>query len=63
MQAGFVERKNKQLIPTKDGKNLVAVLPDILTSPKLTAEWENALTETSRQKQSLRHSNAPDFPP
>ena len=46
VQAGFVERKKKQLIPTKDGKNLVAVLPDILTSPKLTAEWENALTET-----------------
>ena len=41
VQAGFVERKKKQLIPTKDGKNLVAVLPDILTSPKLTAEWEN----------------------
>lgn len=48
VQAGFVERKNKQLIPTKDGKNLVAVLPDILTSPKLTAEWENALTEIAK---------------
>lgn len=48
VQAGFVERKNKQLIPTKDGKNLVAVLPDILTSPKLTAEWENTLTEIAK---------------
>ena len=48
VQAGFVERKNKQLIPTKDGKNLVAVLPDTLTSPKLTAEWENALTEIAK---------------
>ena len=48
VQAGFVERKKKQLIPTKDGKNLVAVLPDILTSPKLTAEWENALTEIAK---------------
>ena len=48
VQAGFVERKKKQLIPTKDGKNLVAVLPDTLTSPKLTAEWENALTEIAK---------------
>ena len=50
VQAGFVERKKKQLIPTKDGKNLVAVLPDTLTSPKLTAEWENALTEIAKGK-------------
>lgn len=44
VHAGFAERKDKQLIPTKDGANLVAVLPDILTSPQLTAEWENNLT-------------------
>ena len=25
---GFVERKGKQLLPTKDGTNLVCVLPD-----------------------------------
>jgi len=44
VSCGFVQRKGKQLIPTNDGINLVAVLPDVLTSPKLTAEWENALT-------------------
>ena len=44
VKSGFVERKGKQLIPTKSGKNLVCVLPDTLTSPQLTAEWENALT-------------------
>ncbi len=38
----------QQGIPTKDGKNLVAVLPDTLASPKLTAEWENALTEIAK---------------
>lgn len=48
VQAGFVERKKKQLLPTKDGKNLVAVLPHTLTSPKLTAEWENALTQIAK---------------
>lgn len=44
VNSGFVERKGKQLFPTKNGINLVCVLPDNLTSPKLTAEWENTLT-------------------
>ena len=34
--AGFVERKGKNLIPTKAGMNLVTVLPEPLTSPMLT---------------------------
>ena len=42
--AGFVERKGRKLIPTKDGYNLVSVLPDTLVSPQLTAEWETRLT-------------------
>ena len=46
--AGFAERKGKQLLPTKDGNNLVCVLPDSLTSPQLTAEWENALTQIAK---------------
>ena len=44
ISAGFAERKGKKLIPTKDGYNLVAILPDSLTSPQLTAEWETRLT-------------------
>jgi DNA topoisomerase-3 len=44
VSSGFIQRKGKQLIPTTDGINLIAILPDVLTSPKLTAEWENALT-------------------
>ena len=46
--AGFVERKGKNLIPTKDGINLVSVLPESLTSPMLTAEWEQRLTAITR---------------
>ena len=41
--AGFVERKGKNLIPTKAGINLVTILPEPLTSPMLTAEWEQQL--------------------
>ena len=37
----FVQRKKKQLIPTEKGKNLIAVLPDNIKSPILTAEWES----------------------
>lgn len=50
VSAGFAERKGKQLIPTKDGNNLVCVLPNVLTSPKLTAEWENSLTQIAKGK-------------
>ncbi|WP_329809255.1 DNA topoisomerase 3 [Enterocloster citroniae] len=46
--AGFVERKGKSLIPTKTGINLVAVLPEPLTSPMLTAEWEQRLSAIAK---------------
>ena len=48
VQMGFVQRKGKQLVPTKDGINLAVVLPESLTSPALTAEWENCLTEIAK---------------
>ena len=50
VQMGFVQRKGKQLVPTKDGINLAVVLPESLTSPALTAEWENRLTEIAKGK-------------
>ena len=40
---GFVKREKKQMIPTDDGMKLITVLPDVVKSPKLTADWENAL--------------------
>ena len=48
IKAGFVTRKGKQLIPTKDGINLISVLPETLTSPLLTAEWENELSRIAK---------------
>ena len=50
VQMGFVQRKGKQLVPTKDGINLAVVLPESLTSPALTAEWENRLSEIAKGK-------------
>lgn len=48
VQMGFIERKGKQLLPTKDGHNLACVLPDVLTSPQLTAQWETELTAIAK---------------
>ena len=48
VQAGFAERKGKQILPTKTGTLLISVLPDTLISPSLTAEWENALALISK---------------
>ena len=50
IKAGFVTRKGKQLLPTKDGMNLISVLPETLTSPLLTAEWENELSRIAKEE-------------
>ena len=50
VKGGFIERKGKTLIPTKDGNNLVCVLPEQITSPSMTAEWENTLMQIERGK-------------
>ena len=50
VKGGFVERKGKSLVPTKDGNNLVCVLPEQITSPSMTAEWENTLMQIERGK-------------
>ena len=48
VNSGFIERKGKSLVPTKDGNNLVCVLPEQITSPSMTAEWENTLMQIER---------------
>ena len=51
---GFVKREKKQMIPTEDGVKLITVLPDVVKSPKLTADWENALTLVSKGEYSMQ---------
>ncbi len=48
IKGGFVERKGKQLFPTKAGNNLIRILPEALTSPQITAKWESALSEIAK---------------
>lgn len=52
VEKGFVERKKKQMLPTEDGQKLITVLPEVVKSPKLTAEWENDLSLIARGEKS-----------
>ena len=49
---GLVERKKARkitsLVPTQAGSSLVAVLPEALQSPLLTADWEQRLGQVER---------------
>lgn len=47
---GFVVREKKALIPTENGINLIGILPDEVKSPKLTADWENALSQVAKSE-------------
>ena len=48
VSGGFVERKGKNLIPTKAGVNLVTVLPELLTSHTRSRVWEQRLNEVAK---------------
>ncbi len=48
VKGGFVERKDRLLVPTMCGMELTKVLPDSVKSAKLTAEGEAALKEVER---------------
>lgn len=43
VSSGYAVRKGKQILPTADGMDLIAVLPEYLKSAAMTAEWENRL--------------------
>lgn len=43
VSSGYAKRSGKQILPTADGKDLIAVLPEYLKSASMTAEWENKL--------------------
>ena len=43
VSSGYVIRKGKQLLPTQEGTDLAAIVPEEIRSPKLTAEWEHNL--------------------
>jgi DNA topoisomerase-3 len=42
------DKKTKYLIPTQKGISLITVLPEVIQSPQLTAEWEERLKHVER---------------
>jgi DNA topoisomerase-3 len=42
---GYVLRKGRQLYATDEAVKLMEILPDVIKSPMLTAEWENQLLQ------------------
>lgn len=48
VHSGYAVRKGKQIVPTKDGMEMIAVIPEYLKSAALTAEWENRLLGIER---------------
>ena len=50
ISSGYVIRKGRKLLPTEDGIRLIKLIPDVIKSPKLTADWENTLLQMERGK-------------
>lgn len=46
----YIQRKGKQITATEKGVKLIAVVPDEVKSPKLTAEWEMQLQQIEHGK-------------
>lgn len=50
ISCGYARREGRIIRATEDGKILVGLMPEILTSAKLTADWENALLQMEKGK-------------
>ena len=48
VNAGFVARERKRLVPTEKGMAINALLPERLKSASMTVEWEEKLKEVER---------------
>lgn len=52
VRIGFIERKGdkktKYLIPTQKGTALITVIPEVIQSPSMTAEWEQKLLQIEK---------------
>ena len=50
IEVGYVLREGKNLLPTEKGKNLIAIVPEELSSPEMTGKWERALNRIAKGK-------------
>lgn len=45
IKVGYIERKRKVLIPTQKGIKLIDLVPEVVSSPQMTGEWEKSLID------------------
>ena len=43
-KSGFIKRDKRNLVVTDSGTDLISLMPDIIKSAKMTADWENNLS-------------------
>ena len=46
----YMERQGKELIPTSRGEELLDLVPEVLRSPEMTADWEKKLSQIAEGK-------------
>lgn len=51
LQVGYAQRKGKHLIATDKGVQLIAIMPEELSSPATTGRWELALSQIADNEQ------------
>jgi DNA topoisomerase-3 len=52
VKRGFLERKDKNIVSTVKGRELIQSLPEAVKSPTLTAQFETALSDVAAAKTS-----------
>jgi DNA topoisomerase-3 len=50
----YIDRKGKELVPTAVGTELIRIVPDLLKSPALTAQWEQRFTDIAEGREQTR---------
>ncbi|MBI9097960.1 MAG: DNA topoisomerase III [Spirochaetaceae bacterium] len=47
----YIDRKGKELVPTAAGIELIKIVPELLKSPALTAQWEQRFTDIAEGRE------------
>jgi len=50
----YIDRKGKELIPTTAGIELIRIVPKMLKSPELTAQWEQRFTDIAEGREQTK---------
>ncbi len=50
LKVGYIERKNKALIPSEKGMKLVEIVPEEMKSAETTGKWEKGLSSIAKGK-------------